>query len=219
MGFGTGLAIAGTAISAATSIGGAIQTGNAKKALDNLDVPTLENPFDNARISTMGSDIIKEEGQRRTANILGTLQGGDARNMFTALPSLVAMNNQINQQAALDIDRQMLNREDKKAEYEGRLNDIEEQRYQGELAGYGTLMNVGQQNMWNGINGAITSMGALGRSMDSNQSGVLNPEAKVIGGDLKPAGLSSNYAYSRSSLTPAGIQDLGIQNPFPKLTF
>ena len=33
MGFGTGLAIAGTAISAATSIGGAIQTGNAKKHL------------------------------------------------------------------------------------------------------------------------------------------------------------------------------------------
>ena len=128
----------------------------------------------------MGSDIIKEEGQRRTANILGTLQGGDARNMFTALPSLVAMNNQINQQAALDIDRQMLNREYKKAEYEGRLNDIEEQRYQGELAGYGTLMNVGQQNMWNGINGAITSAGALGRSIDETQTTKAKWKSDVI---------------------------------------
>ena len=166
MGLMTGLAIAGTAISAATAVDGMIKSGNAKKALDNLDVPELENPNKNIQISTQGSDLIKEEGQRRTANILDTLQGGSARNVLSALPSLVAVNNQINQQAAADIDRQMINREYKIAGYEERLNGIEEQRYQGEIAGYGALQNAAQHQMWNGIKGTVSSLGSLGRSLE-----------------------------------------------------
>jgi len=142
----------------------------AKTALENLNVPTLENPYKDISVSTEGSDLIREEGQRRTANILDSLQGGSARNIFSALPSLVNMNNSINQKAALDIDNQMQKREYAIAGYEEKRNQYDENRYQGEIAGIGQMYNQGQQQIWNGIKGGISSVGALGRAIDTKKT-------------------------------------------------
>lgn len=163
------LAGAALATTATTTVDGIVKSNKANKALDNLQVPEYENPNRNISISTLGSDLIKEEGQRTTANILDTLQGGSARNIFSALPGLVATNNQINQQAGLDIDKQMLDREYAIAGYEERLNGVEENRYQRELSGIGAMYDAGQNQVWNGVNGMISSAGALGRSLDGDK--------------------------------------------------
>ena len=205
----TGLAIASTVISGASAINGVVQSNKAEKDLSNLKVPELENPNRDIKISTLGSDLMKEEGQRQTANILGSLQYGDASNMFTALPRLASMTNEINQRAGLDIDRQMQNREYKIAGYEERLNGIEENRYQGEIAGLGAMYNNGKQQMWNGIKGVVSGAGSLTRGLDT---------AKTAS-TLKPIGLSSDYAYTRSSLNPIGVQGFDLDNEFPTIKF
>jgi len=170
MAVATGLAIASTAIAAGSAISGGIQSANAQKALENLNTPKLENPNRDIRISTMGSDLINEQGERRTANVLDTLQGGSARNIFSALPQLMASGNDISERAALNIDNQMINRENKIASYEERLNVIEENRYQNEIAGLGSMYNNGQQQIWNGIKGTISGAGSLGRMTDGNKN-------------------------------------------------
>lgn len=161
------IGIASTAYSIADGIS---QKNKAKKALENINVPTLENPYKDISVSREGSDLIREEGQRRTANILGGLQGGSARNIFSALPSLVNMNNSINQKAALDIDNQMQKREYAIAGYEEKRNQYDENRYQGEIAGIGQMYNQGQQQVWNGIQGAISTAGSLNRAIDSEKT-------------------------------------------------
>jgi len=163
-------AITTAAIGVATSVysiaDGISQKNSAKKALDNLNVPTLDNPNRDIQVSTEGSDLIREEGQRNTANILDGLRGGSARNMLSALPRLTAMNNEINQKAALDIDKQMTNRQYAIAGYETSRNQIDENRYQNEIAGIGNMYNQANQQMWNGVDAGISGAGALGRAID-----------------------------------------------------
>ena len=191
MALATGLAIASTVIAGATAVKGLMDSSDAEKALNNLSVPEYENPNRDIKISTSGSDLLKEEGQRRTANILDTLQGGSARNVFSALPNLVAMNNGINQQASVDIDKQMINREYAIANYEGRLNDVEENRYQSEIAGLGAMYNQGQQTMWNGINGTIAGLGSVGRAIDGTKP---DPNDVNIGENINK-GMSFNKDF------------------------
>lgn len=160
----------GVASAAYSIYSGEKQKSEAKKAIENLKTPELKNPYENMRISTMGSDLIREEGQRRTANILDSLQGGGARSMMSAIPKLVAMNNDINQQARKEIDDQMLQRERLIAGYGEKQNQYEENRYQNELQGYGQMYYQGQQQMWNGVRTGLTSVGSLGRAIDSKSS-------------------------------------------------
>tara|TARA_R110002110_G_C13408143_1_gene713373 strand:- start:1205 stop:1732 length:528 start_codon:yes stop_codon:yes gene_type:complete len=164
----TGTVIAGisTATAIASTVDGISKSNKAEKALDNLQTPEYDNPNREIKVSTAGSDLIKEEGQRTTANILNGMQGGSARTMLSGLPQLASFTNDINQKAALNIDSQMEKREYAIAGYEERLNGIEENRYQGEIAGLGAMYNSGQHQMWNGIKGTISGAGSSARAYD-----------------------------------------------------
>lgn len=157
-----GLATAGYSI-----YSGEKQKSDAKKAMENLEVPELKNPYESMRVSTAGSDLIREEGHRRTANVIEGLQGSGARNMLSAIPRLVAMNNRINQQAMREIDNQIQKRNYAIAGYEEKRNSYEEQRYNNELAGYGNMYDVGQNMVWNGIRTGVSSVGSLARGIDN----------------------------------------------------
>ena len=157
----TGTVIAGisTATAIASTVDGISKSNKAEKALDNLQTPEYDNPNREIKVSTAGSDLIKEEGQRTTANILNGMQGGSARTMLSGLPQLASFTNDINQKAALNIEYAI-------AGYEERLNGIEENRYQGEIAGLGAMYNSGQHQMWNGIKGTISGAGSSARAYD-----------------------------------------------------
>ncbi|CAL2094717.1 hypothetical protein [Tenacibaculum sp. 190524A02b] len=156
----------GIASTAYSVFSGEQQKAEAKEAIENLEVPKLENPFNDLRISSVGTDLIREEGQRRTASMLETIQGGGARSVFSALPKLVQMNDQINQEARKEIDKQMIEREYAAAGYEEKRNQYAENRYQNELAGYGNLYDKGQHQVWNGMRTGLTSLGEIGRAID-----------------------------------------------------
>ena len=82
----------------------------------------------------------------------------------------MAMNNNINQKAGLNIDNQMQKREYAIAASQERLNAIEENRYQGEIAGIGNMYNQGNQQMWNGIQGTISAAGTIVRGLSDDDS-------------------------------------------------
>lgn len=212
----------GVAATAYSIYSGEQQKAEAKKAIENLEVPELENPYEDMRISTMGSDLVKEEGQRRTATMVDELRGGGARNVMSAIPGLVAMNNDINQQAKKEIDDQMLNREQLIATYGEKRNQYEEDRYQGALAGYGQMYYQGQQQTWSGIRTGITSLGSLGRAIQNKP----RPKAQVLGGDLptkgvKPLATSSgleNVGLTQSDLRLAPRNEFSLENNFGYLS-
>ena len=152
--------IAGTAMAGglAQTISGLSDKAKAKKALDSLEAPELDNAFKDIQISTVGSDIMREENARTTSNLIDSAQSGGVRSVMGAVPKIQAFNNNANQETRKYIDDQVINRDYSIANQEGNIQRIEENRYQGELQGLGQMYNVANQQMWSGIQGMSSSM-------------------------------------------------------------
>ena len=73
------------------------QKRKGQKALQDYERQDLNksNPYENIAISTVGSDIMREEAQRTTANTIDALQGMGSRGA-AMLPQVVANNTRAN---------------------------------------------------------------------------------------------------------------------------
>lgn len=60
-------------------------------------------------ISTVGTDMMREEAQQTTANIVDALQGGGSRGL-ALLPAVQANTNQVNRPIQKDLDDQIIQR-------------------------------------------------------------------------------------------------------------
>jgi len=100
-----GLATAGASI-----YQGAEQKKKAKSELNAYEKQELNNAFENVKISTVGTDLMREEAQRTTTNIVDALQGGGSRGL-ALLPAVQANTNQVNRQIQKDIDDQIIQRD------------------------------------------------------------------------------------------------------------
>ncbi|MDO6737098.1 hypothetical protein [Wenyingzhuangia sp. 2_MG-2023] len=184
------------------------QKKEAKNALNNIEVPDFENPFENMPISTKGSDLMIEQGQATTANLIDAARQGGARSVAANVPRIFSLNNAVNQQAAKYLDDQITKRNYSIANYETEKNRVEENRYQNELAGYGALYNSGQQTMMNGVQGAITSVGSLARSI---------PGASPTTGETGFTGSFTNQAGNTSfDNTSLGMPSLNYTDSYLK---
>ncbi len=149
---------AGMGLSAFQTVKGFIDKGKAQKELDNLEVPELKNAFKDIQISTIGSDLMREENARTSANMVDSVQSGGVRSVMGALPRLVGMNNDMNKEGRAYLDGQVQQRDYAIAQDETRLRQMEEQRYQGEIAGLGNAMGVANQDSWSGMRGIMSSL-------------------------------------------------------------
>lgn len=157
---------AATSIIAATAMaGGLAQTisgmsdkAKSKKELDNLEAPELDNAFKDIQISTVGSDIMREENARTTSNLIDAAKSGGTRSVMSAIPKIQEFNNNANLDTRKYLDDQVIERDYAIANKDGQLQRLEENRYQGELQGLGQMYNVGNQQMWSGIQGMSSSM-------------------------------------------------------------
>ncbi len=186
------------AIGAATA-GYSIYKGNKEKKeaeadLDSLEVPEIKNEFGDIPISTAGSDILREESQRTSANLIDASKSGGTRSVMSSIPKIVALNNQQNLRAAKDIDDQIIDRDYAIARGEVQNKRLRENRYLNDVTGLGQRMAVGEQNMWNGIMGMGTAVGVGLRGMDSIGNNGYAPVAHS----------ANNYN------TPIGSNDFGI---------
>jgi len=164
MPIGTAAAIIGGARALQSGIGIASASKQRKRTLNdlnNLKVPSLDNAFKDIQISTLGSDLLRQEGQRTSANLIDAVRSGGVRSVMSGIPQIVDANNAINNQAALLLDNQATKRDYAIAQDNARIRNINESRYQGELQGLGNRLNVANQNIWNGLNGLFTSASAL----------------------------------------------------------
>lgn len=133
------------------------QKKKAKAELNSYERQGLENAFEEVGISTVGTDLMREEAQRTTANIVDALQGGGSRSL-ALLPAVQANTNQVNRQIQKDIDDQVIQREYAIAGEDSRIMGIKEQRDNQNIAALGSQYMAGEQNTWNGINGAIAAI-------------------------------------------------------------
>ena len=157
------------AAAASQAIGGISETSKAKKDLNNFDRGALTNVYDDMPISLLGSNLAIEENSRSNASYVDAARGGGIRGIMGALPALQAGNNNANRQVQLDLDNQVQERNYAIAGDEQRIQGMQEQRDNAELAGIGRRIDTGRQNTWSGIRGIANSAAFVGSNLESSE--------------------------------------------------
>lgn len=159
------VAVAGGAYQAISS---AKQARDAKDALENLKIPEAKNIADGLQVSTLGADLQKEELGRQYATGVDTLRSGGIRGVLGGLGALNAQQNLSNRQVGADLDVQKRQIDQIRAQDEQRIQGIQEQRYQNDVAALSSQYNAGQQGMMQGISGVAQGV-ASGAQMYQSQ--------------------------------------------------
>lgn len=147
----TSIVMGGLALGQAAS--GIIGKNKAKNDLRNLEVPELENAFEDIPISTLGSDLIREEAANTTANLIDASRSGGVRSVASNLPKIQAVNNEINQGAMKYLDDQVTERNYNIAQDDMRIRNMVENRYLGDVQGLNNEIQAQNQNIWSGLRG------------------------------------------------------------------
>lgn len=193
-----GLAAAGTQMYM-----GAKAKQQGQKAFQDYNRQDLDNsnPYKAIPISTIGSDIMREESQRTSANSVDAIRNMGTRGA-SLLPGVIATNNNANRESRNYIDDQIIKRNYAIAGDNVNTRGMKEDRENADLAGIGNQIQVGRQDMWNGFRGAGSAvMYGL-----NNYSASASPNPQVEGvNSLNPSGVvpyrsampTSSFDYSK----------------------
>lgn len=149
------------------------QKREARRELQSYERQELDNVFKDMPISTIGSDLMLEQGARTEANLVDTARRFGTRGIFSAIPAIQAGSQQVGREARNYLDQQDQMRNRMIAQDRAQIRGMQENREFQDLAGIGNLMNVGNQNMQSGINLGLNSlfMGMRGvQGMGTNQT-------------------------------------------------
>lgn len=156
----------GLGLGAYKAIDGANRRRDAERELDNYQRQELNNAYKEMPISTFGSDLLREENARTSANLVDALRMGGSRSIIAGIPKVVGMTNQINQEAAKMIDGQVINRNYAIAGDNARIEAMTEARDNQNIAGYSSQANAGRQDMMDGLMGTADSIAYGARNID-----------------------------------------------------
>jgi hypothetical protein len=161
MGVATGIAIAGAATSAYSAYDASQKKKSAQKALNNLQTPELVNSFKDQQVSTLGSDLRKQEASRTTASSIDALRGAGARGIIGGIGAVQDNNNKMNAEIGANLDEQQKNINNNIAQDNLNIRGINEGRFQDKVTGLSSQINSAenakQQGIGNTINGLTTA--------------------------------------------------------------
>jgi len=161
----TGIGLLGSTFQAVKGIKDA---NDAKSALENYERQELTNVTEGLQVSTLGSDLQREESARLAATQVGALQGVGARGVVGGLGRVEAGNQQLNRQIGADLDAQQKQLDQLYAQEQANIRGMQEQREQQDISGLSSQYNAGNQMMWQGISGVAQSAMAGARAIQDN---------------------------------------------------
>ena len=128
----------------------------------------LTNIADGLQVSTLGSDLQKEEQARLAATQTGALADAGSRTLGVGIGRVSAQNQNVTANIATDLDAQQKNIDMMKAQDEGRIQMTKEQRQQAKLdalsSQYAGAQDAQAQGMGNVMQGVGMAGGALAGS-------------------------------------------------------
>jgi hypothetical protein len=188
-------------MSAYQAYSGAKQAEESKKALENLPVQELKNPYENLQVSTMGADLRQQEQQRTEAAQIEALQGAGVRGVVGGLGRVEAGTQAVAQQTGAELDAQRKAIDQAIAGDETNIRAMEEQRKNANIAALSSQFSAGQQQQWQGLQG-----------MAQSASAAASGYSQLTG--LKTA---SNYADKFKTAGSALPTNSGLTTPTPKI--
>ena len=206
---GAGAAIAGglgVVNGLSQMISGAKEKNQARNALENYQRQQLENVQKDRTVSTLGSDLQREEQARLASTQISALQGAGTRGLVGGLGKVEAGNQRVNQQISADLDMQQKEIDAAIAQDDANIRAMQENREIGDIAALSSQYQSGKQDQNTGIGNAITGVGMLGNSVEgfvreanAKKQGIRPPQQQVAS-TMQPAGFvpTQNYPITAS---------------------
>lgn len=174
-----------TAVSVGASIYGGIEKNKqgrkmqqeAQKQIDNFKYDELKNAYKDTQVSTLASDLQKEESARTASGIVDALRSSGQRGILAGVGSVQAGTNDVNQRIAADIDQQDKAIKMAMAGDEARIRDLRANQQSRELQGYGALYSAGMDMKYSGL-GDIAS--GIGAASQASSAGIFSNLGKSV---------------------------------------
>lgn len=151
----------GLGISAISSgvnlISGLSRKSKAKKQLANFQRQELRNVTEGMRVSTLGAELQTQEAQRRFSTSVDALRSGGVRGLVGGLGRQEQLQQVQQQRISSDLDRQQVAIEQMRAQDEGNIRAMQEQRETSAIAGLGREISEGRNQAFAGAAGLAGS--------------------------------------------------------------
>lgn len=169
------------------AVQGAKERREAQDALNHYKRQELTNVADGLQVSTLGSDLQREEQARLASGQVEALQEGGARTIVGGLGRVEANNQKVMRETGADLDMQQKNIDMLGAEDQARIRAMQENREQNDINALSSQLQSGKQDMYSGIGSGIQSVGMLGNAFGNRQP-TYNPYQTQGVNQIQPAG-------------------------------
>jgi hypothetical protein len=130
--------------------------------LDAYQRQELVNVYKDMPISTIGTDMMREDAARNMATSMNTIGNAGTRAIIGATPKLLAEQNNVNRSIQQSLEEQDIKRNYAIAQDESNIRAMQEQREVNDLAGLGNAIDVARHDKNTGLNTILNSAGAIG---------------------------------------------------------
>lgn len=204
----------GLALGGAQAIGGAKRAREANRELNDYERQSLDNAFKDIPLYTEGIDLMRDENARVSGSLIDSASNAGARTIIGAAPRVAAATNSLNADAAANLDNQNMRRAYAIAGDNARIEGITEDRDIANINALSTAANAGRQDMWSGILGAASGLGAIGRGITPSAT---NPSAATpyTNTGVAPTGPAQYPSYNAFDFTNSYMPPAGGPNPYP----
>jgi hypothetical protein len=129
------------------------------------------NVYKNMAISTIGSDLMREESARNMATAMNNVGNAGTRAIIGATPKLVAEQNNVGGTIQEKLDDQFQKRAYAIAGDDAQIRGMQEQRESQDLAGLGNGIDAATQDQNMGMNTMLNSAMSFAASTSGNKNG------------------------------------------------
>lgn len=157
---GTALPILGAGIGLYQTISGAKDKADSKRALDNYERQQLTNVADGLQVSTLGSDLQRQEQSRLASGQIEGLRGGGTRALLGGLGRVETGNQNVMAQTGASLDQQQKDIDQMYAQDQARIRQMQENREIGDISGLSSQYNSGKQDMNMGMGNMLRGLGS-----------------------------------------------------------
>jgi hypothetical protein len=184
MAVATSMAIIG-GLGLAKGVFDTIKAGKEKKQhqaeLDNYQRQELTNKYKDMQISTIGSDMMREDSSRNMATSMNSIGNAGTRAIIGATPKLVAEQNNVDRNIQKGLDDQLMRKNYAIAQDDAQIRGMQEQREYNDLAGIGNAIDTARQDQNMGMNTALNGAMAIGASVYDKKTDVKPTMANQFG--------------------------------------
>jgi len=197
-------------------ISGARQANEAERALENYERQKLTNIADGLQVSTLGSDLQREEQARLASGQIGALREGGTRSLIGGLGRVEAGNQNVNRQIAADLDMQQKQIDQMQAEDQARIRSMQENREIGDISALSSQVNTGNQMQANGLSQIAQGTSMLGGAFGAGKQAEPIPQGGFTTSGNPNGGTNSFYQspYGKQNELGYGLNSQGQPNSY-----